>query len=325
MNNTVNVIVTCTNNKRFSVPKELKLRSIEGSRIDEKVKNWIHRLQSNDSQSVPAIDLYSGDHWNVVKGFSQRAQQVGIIAKIWIVSAGYGLIKMSSFLKPYAATFSPGSPDSIGYETISISRSVANQEWWEQLSQWEGPDKKEPRTIAEIAKKEPDTPVLVAVSAEYLTAFAKDLELAARHLQDRDFLSIVSSGTSKYPTLNYHLIPCDARLLPLIGGVRGSLNVRVTSKILSEANNVPIKVAVLKSHYEQLLEEQGPIIRYDRQPMSDDEVKHFIREELRTNRSQKHTPLLRKLRRERQKACEQSRFKNLYQVVWEELYDAKLI
>ena len=57
---------------------------------------------------------------------------------------------------------------------------------------------------------------------------------------------------------------------------------------------------------------------YDRKPLTDEEVKRFIRGKLRANPKARHSPLLRSLRESGQ-ACEQKRFKNLFLEVQEEI------
>ncbi|MBF0240121.1 MAG: hypothetical protein HQM12_20655 [SAR324 cluster bacterium] len=321
-----NLIVTCTNKKRVSVPDDLMLRNISGvGRIEERLDNWINSLEKIEVDTLPAQQLYSGDHWNVIiKDIVTFPHSFPI--QVWVASAGYGLVRLTAPLKPYAVTFTQGSSDSIYISgaTVSISKQQANQQWWKLLSKWKGPEPGQPRSIMEIAQREPDQPLLVAASEDYLQAIAHDLQGALLYLNDSEDLSIVSFGTKKLASLNKNLIPCDARLQPILGGVRGSLNVRLLSKIIAESEKVPLKANALRQHYHQLTEQQAPIIVYDRAPISDEEIKTFIRTQLKINRSQKHTPLLRILRRELNQACEQSRFKQLYQNVIKEYYAPEL-
>ncbi|MFO0005240.1 MAG: hypothetical protein ACK559_29355, partial [bacterium] len=67
---------------------------------------------------------------------------------------------------------------------------------------------------------------------------------------------------------------------------------------------------------QKLLNEQPPIQTYNRQQLSDDEVKEFIRKQLRVNPELQHSPLLRLLR-DLNMACEQKRFAILYREVVE--------
>ena len=123
---------------------------------------------------------------------------------------------------------------------------------------------------------------------------------------------IVSAGTKTLGELDRFLVPCDARLQPLVGGVRRTLNIRVARKIVSEAGSVP-RLDDLQRSYRKLLAKQPPLPVYDRRPMTDPQVRAYIRRELR-RADQAHTPLLRKLR-DQGSACEYSRLSALYEQV----------
>ena len=68
-----------------------------------------------------------------------------------------------------------------------------------------------------------------------------------------------------------------------------------------------------------MLSEQPDLVPYDREPVTDDEARQFIREQLHVDPKLKHTPLLRKLR-DGGRACEQSRFARLYREVVEQMH-----
>ncbi len=66
----------------------------------------------------------------------------------------------------------------------------------------------------------------------------------------------------------------DARLQPLVGGVRRTLNIRLVQKIVSEAGSVP-RLDDLQRSYRKLLEKQPPLPVYDRRPMTDAQVRAY--------------------------------------------------
>ncbi|MBN70828.1 MAG: hypothetical protein CME32_16295 [Gimesia sp.] len=164
----------------------------------------------------------------------------------------------------------------------------------------------------------PKRSLIVVASETYLRAIADDLREGVQHLSDLDQLSIISAGVKKLDDLEGNLIPCDARLQSMTGGARRSLNTRLTKKILRESRVAP-RASTLSKRYRKLLSEQPPIEKYNRSPISDEQVKRFIRQQLRIDKSLQHTPLLRMLRKT-EKACEQKRFASLYKQVKDELY-----
>src|SRR5262245_35571216 len=108
----LHIVVTCANRKRHDVPTELRLRDIRERTAEMRFGAWQDRLESSHAERYPAIELYAGEHWSVVReltGSSPLAQT----AQLWIMSAGYGLIPANALIRPYAATFSAASADSV--------------------------------------------------------------------------------------------------------------------------------------------------------------------------------------------------------------------
>ena len=62
--------------------------------------------------SIPASDTYSGAHWKESPAAEENGRSSGYNSELWVLSAGYSLIKASDEIVPYSASFSPGE-DSI--------------------------------------------------------------------------------------------------------------------------------------------------------------------------------------------------------------------
>jgi hypothetical protein len=157
--------------------------------------------------------------------------------------------------------------------------------------------------------------MLVVASENYMRAIKDDLCSGLRHFADPDQLIVVCSGARSIEGLDSNLLPSDARLQPIVGGARRSLNTRLAGRIIQEIR-VPPKASNLRSRYAKLLSEQPPIEKYDRQQLSDSEVKEFIRNNLKSDPRLQPSPLLRILR-DSNMACEQKRFGSLYREVVE--------
>src|SRR6266545_805920 len=140
---TVHIVVTCANCKRYPVPAQLRLGDLQERRQGLRFAAWTRRLDA-EKPSIPAIDLYGGEHWQVARGIPGV---LGDSARLWVCSAGYGLVSADSFLHPYAATFAAGAPDSVG-ETGTEVRA-----WWRRLTDWPGPGIGQPRSFAELARR----------------------------------------------------------------------------------------------------------------------------------------------------------------------------
>lgn len=307
----LNVVVTCTKQKRIAAPKELSVGSLKKGSIAERFGVWKSRLSDTQVEKCKVGDLYSGDHWVAVQGFNAKKFDI----KTWVTSAGYGLIELDDLITPYAATFSKANDDSIFNKVRKDEYADASKLWWKQLTSWRMTSHS--RSLKSLARSRSSEPFLVVASDKYLRAIGEDLAEAASQLDSRDLLSILSAGCKSLPGLSENLLPCDARLQHVVGGALRSVNTRVASHLISTFNSHPT-FSNLKSRLNRLMKDLPDLPVYDRTPVTDDDVLQYLFTELHQDSSKAHTPLLRKFR-DAGKACEQSRFRGLYQQVKKEI------
>lgn len=311
MGKAINIVVTCTSRKTQAPLARFHLGEVRGRSIEERAQKWIDRLRANDGADIPALQLYCGEYWSIARSLPAAARDAGIAARIWICSAGYGLISPQSEVRSYSATFSPYERDSVTRGFDSESKKIAAQQWWHTLARWSGPKGTELRSITAIARRYPRVPLLVVASSDYLHAIDQDLIGATGLLANSSLLLIASAGMRTFGKLTDHLLPCDARLQSCLGGTRGSLNIRIAKRLLRYIGRGPISLEQQKSQLRRLLNKQPPIEQYRRRPLTDEHLKEFICLELKRNSGASRSLLLRKLR-DSGRACEQSRFAGLY-------------
>jgi hypothetical protein len=299
----LHIVVTCANRKRHPVPQNLRLQDIQHKRLGDRFDAWIHQLTTSQAVEVPADQLYGGEHWQVARTLDQHAAANGHEATTWVCSAGYGLVPITAPLRPYAATFTPGHPDSVGGTTASI------QHWWDHHTNWQGPVAGPPRSLASLAAGDPRTHLLVVLSAMYLRACVRDLIALAEQLRQSEQLTIISIGGTAPPELREFVLPADGHLQTVVGGTLGALNVRLAAQLLrSTRNTLPDRRAFTDS-LAQLQQQAGRRPVFQRTPMTDDQIRAFILERLTEHST--HTALLRQLRSSGL-ACEQRRFAQLF-------------
>src|SRR5207302_6673648 len=80
----LNLVVTCSDRKTRPVPRARMLRSISAPSIDNRVQRWIETLEHGSEEGLPAVDLYAGDHWAVVRSLETVASGRGLDARIWV-------------------------------------------------------------------------------------------------------------------------------------------------------------------------------------------------------------------------------------------------
>jgi hypothetical protein len=308
MGHAVNLVVSCSNRKRYETAPGLAVRELVGSDVRTRLQTWRGRLKTVRAEEYPAAELYMGEHWSVVRDIPSDASDRGWNVRLWICSAGYGLIQPNTVIKSYQATFASGTEDSVAKEPTGRK---AAQTWWTGVCSYSFSGKQPfPRSFEALARAYPRTPLIVALSADYLHAVERDLLTVLQHSFFQRYLSIISCGTdSQHSSWNNNLLPCDGGLSGSLGGTFTSLNARVARFLFGfHANAGPTvdRLATLVGSIEKRTAPPQP-----RTPQSDLEVARYIREGLKKTPSVSKTKLLEEFRAAG-KACEQKRFGELY-------------
>ena len=311
MERVIDVIVSCSNRKKYSVRRGLSLRQVNNHDISKRVNHWLSNLRNLNAPEHPAEELYAGDHWSIVRSIASQSLNRRLRARVWICSAGYGLVPYRATLKSYRATFARGHDDSVSRARSHKECSVETQRWWDALSRsWEGPVRGKPRRLSDIPRACGKAPMLVALSADYLTATAKDLGQLISDPYYRTHLHVISCGSQNPDALlSPHLLPCDAGMQSAIGGARVSLNVRIAAYLLRQLKTGAEPRRVLRELCSDV--KRKPPSQIKRTTVKDSYVRTFILSECRKNPRLSRTTLLQLLRK-KGFACEQSRFARLY-------------
>ena len=317
-----NILITCTKRKRAPIAKSQHLRRVPRSEPRGVAEVWTKKLSAAEGTKVQATELYAGDHWRVASGLQNSADHHGIDSKLWVVSAGYGLIPGTASIHPYSATFSSNDPDEVLGRFKNIEPAEALKQWWKALSRWKGPSPREPRSIKNLVSIDPKSPLLVVSSPKYLNAIEDDL-LAARSVMAKpNLLIIASAGCSKTSPLADNVLNFSGDLQHTLGGALMSLNARVARAAIERNQKWPWTVRSFQEAVDSIPLPHGiDLGPPKRQPTTDEEVKKFVRKAFRSRQEPRHSSLLRDYR-DQGYACEQKRFRRLFQEV-ERNYAAK--
>lgn len=315
MRTDLHIIASCTKRKRAPIPAELRLRELREQEPDVRARHWWSRLREHPHASLPAKALYAGEHWSIVQELPTLAAQTRFRPRLWVASAGYGLIPAEAPIRPYSATFTRGDEDSVIPRHPSRPASVLSRQWWSALAREAGPMPGEPRLLQHLAQSSPDARLLIVVSQSYISALEEDLTLAARALRRPEHLLIISApGPATRGLLAPYWVPSNARLQAAMGGSRNALHVRLARDLLrrsqQEEDAADLDAARVQGYYGRLIHRSAPSPRFQRTPMTDDEVRQFIARELRTEQ-RTWSAILRRLR-DSGLACEQQRMRRLF-------------
>jgi hypothetical protein len=308
----LHIVANCADRKRLVVPGECRLGAHQANGSISRLSSFMKALSSSRGDSIEAKDLYVGPYWAVVRELPLVADAAQIAASLWVASAGYGLVPSDAKLHGYSATFRVGEQDSVAStdEPYSVAEQVSA--WWAGLARWNGPTR-QPRRVTDLASAEPHAHVMVVASPRYVQAMADDLRGAARILGTR-LIIVTSHEFGGGDPLNRNIVPSQERLLPAVQGARPALHARVARHILAGARTHGLEAETLRSRYQELADSADFHATPERQSMTDQEVKRFIRRELVAAPDLSCTRALRVLR-DAGRACEQKRFKNLFHEV----------
>ncbi|MFE6739047.1 hypothetical protein [Streptomyces tubercidicus] len=268
--------------------------------MKERSTNWQTRIQTamaRGGANLPALtDLYRGDHWTQARRLTTAATAAGFKTQLWVASAGLGLqpVQPKAQTAPaYAATFSTRHADSVG------ASADENAQWWSHLQGGIGR-----ATLQDLGKR---GPVLMVLSEVYASAMEEEL-LALGVLGGE---ALLIGGVREI--IGVHRVPADAGLRHALGGTLTSLNVRMAASWLERAQGGTLMSQATRNSWNQWAAATTKPQRYNREPMSDEDVIVFIKRETAKVPGISRTRLLRILR-DGGRACEQSRFANLYKM-----------
>lgn len=125
----INVILTCSSSKKLETPPSLSLKNFKKESVEELSKSWMSNILSNSFTTLPAIEMYKGVYWEVVKKLYNNSK----INKIWVISAGYGLIDINYNISSYNIGFKDKSLNSIKLNTLNPTKNVFS-EWWDNIT-----------------------------------------------------------------------------------------------------------------------------------------------------------------------------------------------
>ena len=312
MSHTLHIIANCAERKKAG-EHSLRLRDFNRYEL-LRAEMWWHTLSTSALPKMAAIDIYLGDHWTGVLTLIRRAEQLGWDAKLWIASAGYGLIPGNAPIVPYAATFTNGHPDSVAVMAGMNTRTEV-REWWKALAELPGPLSGAPRSIRDLVKSSPDSAFLLVQSATYLEAMVDDIVEAKNSISNPDRLVIVSgTGASSARALASNWVPSQEVFRGELGGTCTSLNPKVARCLIEKCAGRPWSAEFLRRFANVWAATLPPLDKPSRSPMTDIEVIKFIRTEIASTPEISHSSLLRKLRNSNQ-ACEQKRFRDIFRSV----------
>ena len=301
---TVILATNCSNRKTIPIEKRLQAAALPKASLKEIGIVWRTWLKEHPYR-LPAENLYSGRGTIEAKLAATAAN-----ASHWFVSAGLGLVEATEKVPGYDLTVSGNTPNQI--QAKIKGSSFNSQAWWGELAKRTRPH----RTFARLIENRKAKLVVLALPSNYLRMVLLDLDNLDTSTLKKKVRIIGPPKSAVPPHLQSLWIPYDTRLdgpdspFP---GTRSDFPQRAARHFLESIWSIAPKASAEKHALivrKALANFSYPIIP-KRKQLSDHEILLLI--EANWSRAEgKSGRMLRIFRDEEYIACEQSRFKDLF-------------
>ncbi|MEI6503304.1 MAG: hypothetical protein WCP21_20010, partial [Armatimonadota bacterium] len=140
------------------------MSSVAGTSLSARFQKWSRNLEGYSGTRYRAVELYCGNAWSVVRRIVENGA-LGPRVRLWIASAGCGLLRPDTMLPPYSATFARGERDCV----VRDGDADVVAAWWKLLAGTRKLTGVGVGSIADIARKHSGEVLIVALSSEYLS------------------------------------------------------------------------------------------------------------------------------------------------------------
>lgn len=294
------IVTNCTSKKRFVPDPRQMARTMERSDVRGLSRDWCTRRMG--AGAVAVRDLYQGRSFKMAE---RSAEQAG--AKLFAISAGYGLIAADDLIPPYSVTVSGDSEDNI----LTMAGGAKASAWWEVLEPLTS-------TIGDLATLDL---VMFALSAEYLLMVEADLERLKRSMHGTLLIFACAGAAQRLRSdLAAHVMPYGNSLESGGSPVRGTGADAAQRRLLhfttylAPALGAEFSLSEARQAVEGFAQTLLVPLRQPGRAVSDSEVLELI-SRLRSDGVTSRTAALRHLRSVRGMACSQARFQALFQSV----------
>jgi hypothetical protein len=295
------VVTICSHRKRVRASADATAVSLQTASQHAVQSAWLEKLRTLPPKAL-ASELYAG------RGFGlavQAAKSAG--AKLYILSAGLGLVAASQSVPSYGVTVSGGHAESVADKVSGEFDAVA---WFSGLlispysRQW-----------AEVVGH--SGRILIALTRPYAAMVGASLAELYPAILARLRIFGASLSAQLPSVLSPAIAPYDRRLDAILPGTRADFSQRA---LFHFANSLTAKIGAHDrdadfAAVEAALESSASPERMRRPRRTDEEILRLISARLKSQEGVAR--ILRALRDEEGVACEQSRFSRLYKTAIE--------
>jgi len=214
----VHLITSCTKGKNHQGHVWPTLDIDPNQTPDDAAYAWSNIVDdARSNQAVPALSLYSGNHWSTAKEILNSTRNL----ELWIISAGMGFLNSRDRVPSYEATF----------HQVPFRHDL----WWKALTKSLGKHNR-CATISQLMQSSPNDEYLIAASPVYISAVQNDILKGIESLtHPLTQLTIVTSGAYAGP-LEEYLIKSSSRMMKDLECNMVCLNIKLAQYILKSGS-----------------------------------------------------------------------------------------
>jgi hypothetical protein len=256
----LDVVAACADRKKLQPRDDLRLGSIAGDPA-ERLARWRDAVEHSDGARVPASKLYQGQHWRRIAEAVDFTRSHGWETRLWVLSAGLGLVAGDSKIVSYSATFANGRRDSVWRGSADGPRAGTLRWWWQELAD-DG--------LARLAASS-QGPVVIVAGRTYVDAIAADLEEISSNRSSSSRTVVLSTGLDHPLGLRY-----DHRVRAQVGGTLGSLNASLLRALARRPGPHGWNRNRMQDVVDRLMSMGAAPVSPSRRPCSDAQVRDFL-------------------------------------------------
>jgi len=284
----LSVVVTCTDRKSAPSSHDCQVRNLPKESLPERHDIWMRHLAAA-ADKQPVGTLYAGAAWRRTDELLKAAASAGFEPRLFVASAGLGLVAASTMASSYGATFTARQAD-------SVASSVAgNRDWWARFRAVGGD------ALPDVTG---DATILV-LSETYAATLDADLSEMAETSGDH----LLVGGGRDVPGMRR--LRSDVGLRQALGGSALSLNLRMAEEWLRQLTGPKLTSEATTRTWETWAQGARRTVHFDREARTDGQVLEFVSGLTSKYPAVSRTRALRMLR-DSGYACEQARFAKLF-------------
>lgn len=299
----LHLVVPCTASKRKTGAEPLHLSVAAQADYVALARRWFCAVNAQQAQRLPAAQLYCGVTWQ------RNLAAAACCDQLWVLSAGFGLIRAETPLPVYNLTLSPGSEASLP-RLGDDSAAQAARGWWQALETCPENNTSEPGGLVGVLSRHPHCRFLITGSRSYLALVAEALNAAVADAEIQAEQFILSSVWRPPGLVGERTVQYSGHLAAVLGCTMVSLGAVVAHRLL--AQNLAFDVTVMQQHLDRMA--GMPCERVKVRRLSDEQVVMHIRQIQAAHPEAVHSAsqTLQLFRRQYGLSCAQKRFSALY-------------